>query len=169
MIKIRKNCFETNSSSTHAICIPQSYGIIPHQLFYVGEYGWRADEVPAASYLYTCICDCCYTEEEYDRVMSKLTSILNKNNISYTIKQPQWIDCTWKKGTRCFSEGHIDHPEEFYDLVKIMLEDENLLLRYLGGARVFTGNDNDDYCSGYVHNYADLLMKHDYYIYWKTN
>ncbi len=55
MIQIRKGTFETNSSSTHSICISKEpvtkYPKSIH--FYLGRYGWEQDTVvDTASYLY---------------------------------------------------------------------------------------------------------------------
>ena len=59
MQKIRKNVFETNSSSTHSICIAKDMElIIPTSIhFEFGEFGWEVDTLSSvyekASYLYT--------------------------------------------------------------------------------------------------------------------
>ena len=62
MINIRKGLFETNSSSTHAICIGKNnHNLeIPSELtFQVGEFGWENkvyyDTTTLASYLYTAL------------------------------------------------------------------------------------------------------------------
>lgn len=57
MYQIRKGVFETNSSSTHSICISRAEAKIPTGQtvrFCWGEYGWENDTVyDTASYLYT--------------------------------------------------------------------------------------------------------------------
>ena len=57
MIQIRSNVFETNSSSTHSICIQKKpvdadYSYIA---FHAGEYGWEERIVNLGNYLYTAI------------------------------------------------------------------------------------------------------------------
>ena len=75
MIKVRQGVFETNSSSTHSICIAQTTDyIIPDKVsFSVGEFGWEVDKLSSlsekASYLYTAI----HTHSEYaDSFMDQL-------------------------------------------------------------------------------------------------
>ena len=58
MKQIRKGVFETNSSSTHSICIAKDAELtIPQSLhFSFGEFGWECDTLYSvsekASYLY---------------------------------------------------------------------------------------------------------------------
>lgn len=43
--QIRRCVFETNSSSTHAICIAKDgYELKDHIDFHTGEYGWECEE-----------------------------------------------------------------------------------------------------------------------------
>jgi hypothetical protein len=59
MLKIRQGVFETNSSSTHSICIAKKaeLNIPKHVYFDFGEFGWECDTLRSlskkASYLYT--------------------------------------------------------------------------------------------------------------------
>lgn len=71
--QIRKSVFETNSSSTHAICITKkkdNYKIPKHIDFEFGEFGWEHDEYndpeTKLSYLVTMIGEShnCYSIEE---------------------------------------------------------------------------------------------------------
>lgn len=71
--QIRKSVFETNSSSTHAICITKkkdNYKIPKHIDFEFGEFGWEHDEYSdpetKLSYLVTMIGEShnCYSIEE---------------------------------------------------------------------------------------------------------
>lgn len=63
MIQIRRNCFETNSSSTHCLAVPQKNNINEDVIrgkeihFGLGYFGrpLEAREVKAADYLYTAI------------------------------------------------------------------------------------------------------------------
>lgn len=61
MIQVRRNIFETNSSSTHSLAVPQKYdlwGKRKHKLvFHLGYYGRPiiAKKVKATDYLYTAI------------------------------------------------------------------------------------------------------------------
>ena len=84
MIQIRRNVFETNSSSTHSLAIPQdynTYNIKKRKInFHLGSYGRPCKPVKAnsADYLYTAIMqDVCwfmwgdgFTEEARDAIIS---------------------------------------------------------------------------------------------------
>ena len=84
MIQIRRNVFETNSSSTHSLAVPQdysTYNIKKKKInFHLGSYGRPSKPVKAnpADYLYTAIMqDVCwfmwgdgFTEEARDAIIS---------------------------------------------------------------------------------------------------
>ena len=84
MIQIRRNVFETNSSSTHSLAVPQdysTYNIKKKKInFHLGYYGRPSKPVKAnpADYLYTAIMqDVCwfmwgdgFTEEARDAIIS---------------------------------------------------------------------------------------------------
>lgn len=141
MIQIRRNVFETNSSSTHSIAIPRKIDRkdIPKSLsFNFGEFGWDFDEVDPCDYLYTAIyyCDMGLIAER----LGKLRDFLERHDIRYTFGEPKpaWWDVNE------LDYGSIDHAYElescgFFSI----LEDDDLLLRYLTDGHVYTGNDND--------------------------
>lgn len=144
MIQVRNGVFETNSSSTHSICIPKKTNRIDTYVeFGIGEYGWenrRVDDTP--SYLYTAIL-CAY---DYDVAMEKietLKSILNSHSIGYSFEKPKWRFYS-DDGSRYLDNGYIDHSYDTHEFVEAVLNDEDMLLRYLFDGTVFTGNDNQD-------------------------
>ena len=147
MIKIRQNVFETNSSSTHSIAIPKECDTsrLSHIVFGFGKFGWEKDEVDPINYLYTGIMDA--YEEQADEYIEKLKKILDKHNITYHFKEPKY---TAMKYGKYFDSGYVDHAYKLRPLIEDLLNDEDKLLRYLAGARVFTGNDNGD-MDGYIH------------------
>lgn len=136
MKQIRKGVFETNSSSTHSICIskaPVTPGKFIH--FYIGEYGWEVDERDAKDYLYTAILE----RGDWKDTLQKLKDILDKYQIEYKFEEPEWN----KNGTY-LENGYIDHSYEAQEFVDTVLADEDLLMRCLfGDSTVYTGNDND--------------------------
>lgn len=152
MIQIRSNVFETNSSSTHSICIPKKTKTAVNQInFTIGEYGWENDTVyDTASYLYTAIL-CGYNYDEAMEKLDRLTDILNRHNIVYKFEEPKW-EFDKYVGTKYLSydSGYLDHAYEARELVEALLDDEDMLMRYLSEGVVHTGNDNEDdneYCS----------------------
>jgi hypothetical protein len=149
MKTIRKSVFETNSSSTHSICV--THNDILNQLpiegihFELGEFGWESTELTRpeekGSYLYTLIA----ISNDWDNI-KYLKKALDSKNISYTFDNP--------------AEHHvfyIDHGGDFtsnQDLMKNLCN-EDFLLRFLFSSESFitTGNDNDD---------SDISIKVDY-------
>lgn len=140
MIQVRNGVFETNSSSTHSICIQKKpvdadYSYIT---FNTGGYGWGEREVSLSDYLYTAIL--CLDPDGKKGYLSKLKSILDSHCISYEFEWPEY-DEKWHDYKDCY----IDHYDETAPFVEAMLSDEDLLLRGLFGqdSVVYTGNDNE--------------------------
>lgn len=169
MIKIRRGCFETNSSSTHAICIPKEakLGHDYKLTFRVGCYGWDRGNVDANDYLYTAICDH-YSGDEKKRyeVLNKIKSICETHNIECKFIEPKWE--TWKGNQYLDSDdGYIDHGDDLSTLLDMLFSDDELLTRYLAGAEVFTGNDNSD--DERIDDVVEEYELKDYYVYEKGN
>ena len=138
MIQVRLNTFETNSSSTHSICIPTgtTNTNYPSKIWFsLGEFGWECDEADPASYLYTSIL-CSGKSNEY---IKKLNAFLKKNDIEamYEVSGPPDED-------GFYSSCYIDHSDELYDFLEAIFNDDNLLSNYLFSSNtcVYTGNDN---------------------------
>jgi len=137
--KIRKNIFETNSSSTHAICISkeklQGYPADNRKsklFFRHGSFGWASniyDDVEnKAAYLYQTICDLCY----FDR-LRQIRGWLDECN----------IECVFEEMDKC---GYVDHAEDSYEWLSEVLKDKETFITYLfGDSFVVTGNDNDEW------------------------
>lgn len=133
MIQIRKGVFETNSSSTHSICISKAPAEWPKKIkFTLGEYGWGVECVyDTASYLYTGICD---LYEDGGKYLTCLKGILEKNGVEYEFENPE--DRGW---------WYLDHSCELVPLIEDLLGNEDLLCRFLcGSSMVYTGNDNSN-------------------------
>ena len=166
MIKVRKCCFETNSSSTHAICIPNIVSYMPkHVDFGIGEYGWATDDPAPEDYLYTAIlCIYGHKEEELQEKLTTLKSMLSNNGITYSFEEPDWSTYNdW----RSLENGSLDHPEDAADLVDDLLMNDTLLLKYLSGAEICTGNDNSDY--NRANELYDERSEEGWVCYWKGN
>lgn len=140
--KIRHGVFETNSSSTHAICIskkPVDTNHIPeHITFTHGEFGWENDEhhdsCTKASYLYEAICGC-FNDEKQDK-LDKIEEMLGEYNIKCDFEPDKYAE---------YSDGYIDHCYDTIDFVNAVLEDSDKLISYLfGDSFIVTGNDNGD-------------------------
>ena len=137
----RNSMFESNSSSTHSICISKE-NIDKERLagqhvhFGIGEWGWEVDTVyDTADYLYTAILDSPSTKI-VDQRLEKLKATLDKNE-EYDYYHPVKNNIYYG----------IDHGRDCWDFVEAVLNDENMLLRWLfGDSFVETGNDNS--CEG---------------------
>lgn len=190
--QVRRGAFETNSSSTHAICITKNeyrHSLFSHIDFETGEFGWENGEYDSlyskASYLITAILS--FDKDNADENLQKLKDILDSNNIEYTL--PKLKVDSWEYGgkTRYYYDidGYIDHSGETEDFVNDVLSDSDKLFRYLfGDSMVITGNDNSDgfndrmYINegeektswGTYTNYGDLKPEFDNYeVYMKGN
>ena len=154
MKQVRRNVFETNSSSTHSICISKKpVSADGHFIrFHIGEYGWENDCVDIADYLYTAILE----QRDRDELLERLKEILDSNNIEYKFEEPKYW--TASSGNKYLDDGGIDHPNETREFINAVLSDTDMLMRCLfGDSCVYTGNDNQD-CSPSGCNIADEII-----------
>lgn len=168
MIKVRKGCFETNSSSTHAICIPDTLLYTPrHVDFGIGEWGWSVDNPEPEDYLYTAILEVYGdNEDQLQEKLDTLKTMLTNNGISFSFRKPNWSgDSKW----RYLEDGGIDHSGELSELVEDLLNNEELLLKYLAGAQICTGNDNSEYSYDAPNKLYDDKAALGWRCYWKGN
>lgn len=161
--KVRKNVFETNSSSTHSICVTKNNILDEkqnHIEFTIGEFGWEIDEYCSpytkAQYLYTGLLD-----NGREDLIENIKSILDSNGITYEFETPQYW--TSSDGYKCLDNGYIDHSNELDEFLTICC-DEDKLMRFLFSSESFiiTGNDNDDYDVG-------INVSYDHDEYYKGN
>ena len=155
MKSIRKNVFETNSSSTQSLCITSNNLLDEKQnfvSFQLGEFGWEHDKLSSveekASYLYTGIM---YNDLD-ESLLPKLKEILDKNEIKYEFESDD------------SDFYYIDHAGELDDFLKDICNDENKLMRFLFSSESFilTGNDNSSLN-------VDINVDYDHEEYYKGN
>jgi len=160
---IRRFVFETNSSSTHSMCVTKN-NVLDQKLEYIkfslGEFGWDYDNLRSvgekASYLYTGI-----LANNRDELIDNIKEILQKNDVQYDFEEPEFD--TYSDGSRYLNNGGIDHSDELYDFLDIC-KDEDEFMRYLFSSESFvrTGNDN----SG---SDVDINVSYDHDEYYKGN
>src|SRR5665647_2579529 len=128
MRTIRNGVFETNSSSVHALAIPKDRSCMPHSLnFGVGEFGWEYEEVYATEdYFWTAIRS---LDNEGNNFKQRFLNIMAENN----------LQCDYDEKSNDFC---IDHCDELYDFVEMLLNDQGKLFAFLYGGLVHTGSDN---------------------------
>lgn len=147
MKQIRKGVFETNSSSTHSICIAKDAELtIPKSLhFSFGEFGWECDTLYSisekASYLYTGL-----MANERKEDSDKIIQLLKDKGIEVTTEEPIYKKYT-DGGEYIGNGGYVDHSDEMSDFLNAVCEDESKLMSYLFSdlSFIITGNDNDYY------------------------
>ena len=136
MKKIRHNVFETNSSSTHSICIAKDVELeLPKKIvFELGEFGWEHGTLDSneekASYLYTGLLN---NSREEDFV--KVVETLERMGVEVEVI-PETED-GWH---------YIDHANNLEEMLDGLMENEDQLISYLFSdlSFVLTGNDNND-------------------------
>lgn len=124
-IQIRKSVFETNSSSTHALCLGKGYkitqdvlnfGVILSKDYWSAkqDYQYRADTLFAGI-----ISKYEYNDTKPFVRLGKLINILNKLNITYTFNFDE-----------DYIENNLPYVEET-EWVDNVLESEDNFLRYI--------------------------------------
>ena len=181
MIKIRQNVFETNSSSTHAICIFTNNPSVPERVdIKVGAFGWDrvdlTDPEEQLSYLYTYLTYQVYGETYDARNPEKI----KKAKKEIGVIQNDLYDRLSKLGCNavfesveetlnCYEnfDAYIDHDEDMdTGFVKFVI---NHLDDYLSNDSVIMlGNDNN---SHYIFEKADKLKEkvHNMKVFTKGN
>lgn len=159
--QIRNGVFETNSSSTHSICIAKDVELtIPRSLhFSFGEFGWACDTLQSvdekASYLYTGLF-ASDMKDEIEQIVATLTS----KGIDVTCEEAVYVD----GNSYAENEGYVDHANELTDFLSAVCSDEDRLMRYMFSdlSFIITGNDNDD-------EDVDINVDYGYEGYYKGN
>lgn len=166
MKTVRKNVFETNSSSTHSIAIPKSCNSANCIYFHIDRFGWGWNEVDPADYFYTAIYEVSNTEEAAEERLNKLKSILDSFGVEYRFGEARTE--VYKYGDSYYlslENGYIDHGYELAPFVDELLNDSDKLMRFLSGGLVFTGNDNcSEEESGFINRDKEYLFDYD----WET-
>lgn len=152
---MRRNVFESNSSSCHSIAISKEK--VPnvagrHVYFGAGEYGWEQDcVVDTASYLHTAIVDSS-TPAHYEEKINKIKEILDKYGVQYEFAPVEYKRSKYNPdyeyiefASPNYKWAHVDHAGECATLINALLSNEDLLIRYLfGDSCIYTGNDNSN-------------------------
>jgi hypothetical protein len=151
---IRRGVFETNSSSTHSICVATDSPLdIPKSIhFEFGEFGWESGKLKSisdkASYLYTGLVN---NEREDD--VNKIFDLLKSKGIAVTADKPKYETSSYEdragkviKYTHGVNTGYVDHSSELKTFLDAICKDETQLMSFLFSdfSFILTGNDNDD-------------------------
>ena len=160
----RRGVFETNSSSTHSICIATNRHtelVYPEKLYFrCDNFGWKFDKLTSpedkAAYLYASFLDL-YTRDKAQEVMAFIMETLDSVGVVCEFETPIYKNCG--SGKFYIENASVDHCGE-YDhgrFVDKTTSNKGRLLRYLfsNESFVLTGNDNSDFdvgiCVQYPH------------------
>lgn len=167
MLQIRKNVFETNSSSSHALALAREADYNNHPdivNFEQGGFGWEDEEVSPADYLYTYILTVAMGNYEDDIPVSDVFENPYIKDIIYNLSK-FGIKCTFDGynednywGEVIHVDGYIDHQSRdmLSSVIDSLVSDEYTLYRYLFASHVYTGNDNES------SEAPDYILKRDY-------
>jgi hypothetical protein len=160
--QVRRSVFETNSSSTHSICIAKDTELIIPKVvhFSFGEFGWEYDSLSSvqskASYLYTGLVGNSRLEDA-----NSIMETLRKKGIEVTAEIPEYNtgsyvdDGKTVEYTHCVNGGYVDHSDELVEFLDDICASEEKLMSFLFSPLSFilTGNDNSD---------SDVSIRVDY-------
>lgn len=165
---IRRGIFETNSSSTHSICIAKNAELIIPKTLKVkfGKFGWDYGVLDSTekkiSYLYTALQSLKRTEN-----IEKLKKVLSSEGIKASFEKP--IYKVMNKGTTSeyidgINVGYVDHVDQLEPFLDDIFKDIKKLKSFLFSplSYIVTGNDN----SGHD---VSILAKYPHYEYFKGN
>ena len=167
-VQVRRGVFETNSSSTHSMCIAKEEVTVEEGTtveFTFGEFGWAFEEYTdtngKASYLYTAIH--AIDNGQIEERIEFIRDCLDSHGVRYTMEEPVY-HVNSRTNYRYLESGMIDHSYDTHDFVEDVCSDHSKLMSYLFSDRSFvlTGNDNSDH---------DVSINVDYecYRYYKGN
>jgi hypothetical protein len=153
MKKIRRSVFETNSSSTHSICVAETdeYQIPKSIHFDFGEFGWEFDVLRSvgekADYLYTGL-----IHNKRPKDAKSIIKFLRLKGIDVTFEPPKYVKKSYvhegktHEYVSCENDGWVDHGTELNEFLDTMVKNKKALLAYLFSdlSYVLTGNDNSD-------------------------
>jgi hypothetical protein len=149
MIQIRQGVFETNSSSMHSIAIPKQTldwaDEYAYLIFQYGEFGWEFEQVDHLNYLYTALL---YSDKRKEYIQH-IKDVLDKYCPFCTYSfEDEYEDFGEDYNPISYIEpGYIDHGyEAMSEMIEPLMQDDELLLRYLFMGEVYTGSDNYEEC-----------------------
>lgn len=142
MIKIRKNVFETNSSSTHAMCVcteKMPIDMFKGQTlnFQFGDFGWEFFEYyfsgDKANYVYTLA----HNFDDLEEFENKVYQWGQEEGINVVFNSLEDSDC---------EIGYVDHGTEAEDFYNYITSSKEVFFNFIYNPKSFiiTGNDNSD-------------------------
>ena len=150
MIKKREGIWETNSSSTHAICLHKQKNLAICDYVYFGledvtdEYEDWSTEQRRANYLNT-IMYMCLSKTKYIQERNRIKKILEAHGV-----KTEWAECKWGKDGFAYYDDYSIKDSCSGVILNTIIKDEDMLLQYLFG-------DNSQIIMGYDDMFDDRL------------
>lgn len=171
MIQYRRNVFETNSSSTHAICINNTPTKSFRKFITFGfeDFGWETCENrDPYNYLWTAI-NSVYANDRDKREEWKehLSALCQSKSCECEFLEGSFASYDWDNKTFYYlSNVSIDHDDELTGMLEDLFSNETLLEHYLTDCDIVTGNDNscDDLAGDFYDSRIGICT-----CYWKGN
>lgn len=173
MINIRKGTFETNSSSTHSICITKedTFVRVPEELkvnIKDYEFGWEYEKYRSTDekFAYLIMGVVAGYSDNFVEISQKLDKLIK--TIGQWVKNVhiEGLDIVCYNGSMYYDtyDGYVDHASELEEMVDALLQDDEMLKRYLfsDDSFILTGNDNED-------GYQDIKVNYEYDEFYKGN
>lgn len=154
----RRCVFETNSSSTHSVCITterKAELAYPEKLvFRCRDFCWEYQRLSTpdekADYLYASILSL-QSREEAENSKNKIYAMLGELGIECEFEQAKYFGDGWCEN------AHVDHAgeDDHLGFVNRVLSNRGRLIRYLFSNQSFvlTGNDNEAHDVGICVDY----------------
>ncbi len=161
--QIRTGVFETNSSSTHAICISKDTvdktKLPDHITFSHGDFGWEFDVLKdmydRAAYLNEALRYVYDSKEQIQEKKDYIALVLSRYGISVEFEDDKYVKNSWSDEPY-YDSGYIDHGGDTVEFVSAVMNDEDKLLIYLfGDSFIVTGNDNSDEWHNYMYKESE--------------
>lgn len=150
----RRGVFETNSSSTHSVCITTERHtelIYPNHLhFRCDRFGWGIKRITTpegkAAYLYASLLSL-YDRDKAQEVTAFIMDTLFEVGVKCSFDEPEYY--FFDNGNFYVENAYVDHygEDDHRQFVDLTTRNKGRLLRYLFSNKSFvlTGNDNDDH------------------------
>ena len=179
MKQIRKNVFETNSSSVHSLAVPSKLpknktlrkALRWRDEINLKNFGWEIEIADNFDYLYTFLIK--YAGYEKDEEVKKYTKYLNIFK-EICIHAKRGIEFETLEQYRTLNDDefgpYIDHSEELVPFVDGLFEDTQNRINFLVDGHILTGTDNCGDDEEYLRNcFEKRYKKKKYTVYRKGN
>lgn len=142
MLQVRKNVFETNSSSTHSISLGEGDYIFDTSLtpsesgyveIYGDEFGWEQATYNSACVKasYSLVYCLNWSYENKDKHLQMLIDVITEQTDCVGVK---WVD-----------DGYIDHQSAESNQLDYLFEDKKTLRRFIFDKQSVLVTDNDNH------------------------